>query len=86
MLYRVRVVVYPREGVSDPEGDTLSGRLKRKGIPGVQKVRSGRYWEIYVEADSKEQAETSARQVYSGPPMVNPVKDQVQLLAIEEVR
>lgn len=86
MLYRVRVVVYPREGVSDPEGDTLDGRLKRKGIQGVRKVRSGRYWEIFVEADSKEQAEASARQIYTGPPMVNPVKDQAQLLAIEEVR
>lgn len=86
MLYRVRVVVYPREGVSDPEGDTLDGRLKRKGIQGIRKVRSGRYWEIFVEAESREQAEISTRQIYTGPPMVNPVKDQAQLLAIEEVR
>jgi len=84
MLYRVRVVVQPREGVSDPEGDTLSGRLKRKGIAGVKRARSGRYWEIYVEADSKEQAEVLAKRIYTAPPLVNPVKDDVQLLAIEE--
>ena len=70
--------------MSDPEGDTLSGRLKRKGIAGVKRARSGRYWEIYVEADSKEQAEASAKQIYTAPPLVNPVKDDVQLLAIEE--
>jgi len=85
MLYRARIVVLPREGVSDPEGDTLSGRLKRKGISGVSRVKSGRYWEIYIEANSKEQAETSVRQIYTGPPMVNPVKDDAQLLTIEEV-
>jgi len=86
MLYRARIVVRPREGVSDPEGDTLSGRLKRKGIPGVARVRSGRYWEIYLEANSREQAEALVRQIYTSPPMMNPVKDNAQLLAIEEVR
>ncbi len=86
MLYRARIVVRPREGVSDPEGDTLSGRLKRKGISGVARVRSGRYWEIYVEANSREQAEAWVRQIYTSPPMVNPVKDDSQLLTIEEVR
>ncbi len=86
MLYRARIVVRAREGVSDPEGDTLSWRLKRKGIPGVVRARSGRYWEIYLEADSREQAEELVRQIYTSPPMMNPVKDNAQLLTIEEVR
>lgn len=62
----------------------MSGRLKRKGAGSVRRVRSGRYWEIYVEAHSKEQAEVLAKQIYTTPPLVNPVKDDVQLLAIEE--
>ena len=86
MIYIVKVVVGPREGVSDPEGETLSRRLKRKGILGVGKVRSGKYWEVYLESNSRESAEESARQIYSGPPVMNPVKDDVQLLAIEETR
>ena len=86
MLYRARIVVQPREGVSDPEGETLNARLKRKGISGVTRVRSGRYWEIYIEANSREQAEAWVRQIYTSPPMVNQVKDDSQLLAIEEVR
>jgi len=85
MLYRARIVVHPREGVTDPEGDTLRNRLKRKGIPGINRVRSGRYWEIILEANSREQAEASARQIYAGPPLVNPVKDDVQFLTLEEV-
>jgi len=85
MLYRARIVVCPRKGVSDPEGDTLSWRLKRKGIPGVATIRSGRYWEVYLEANSKEQAEALVRQIYTSPPMMNPVKDDSQLLTIEEV-
>lgn len=84
MIYRAKIVVRPREGVSDPEGDTLGDRLKRKGILGVTKVRSGRYWEVFVEANSREQAEAWVRQIYTSPPMVNPVKDDAQLLMIEE--
>lgn len=79
-------MVRPREGVSDPEGDALGDRLRRKGIGGVSRVRSGKCWEIYLEADSKEQAAALARQIYGGPPMVNPVKDDAQLLTIEEIR
>jgi len=86
MLYRVKIVIRPREGVSDPEGETLSRRLERKGILGVNKVRSGKYWEVYVESNSREEAEELARQIYSGPPMMNPVKDDAHLLTIEEVR
>lgn len=85
MLYRVRIIVRHREGVSDPEGDTLSRRLKRKGTLGLGRVRSGKYWEMYLEANSREEAEEWARQIYSGPPLMNPVKDEAQLLAIEEV-
>jgi phosphoribosylformylglycinamidine (FGAM) synthase PurS component len=86
VLYRVKIVVRPREGVSDPEGETLSLRLKRKGIHGLDKVKSGKYWEVYVEASSREEAEERARQISGGPPMMNPVKDDAQVLTIEEVR
>ncbi len=86
MLYRVKIVVRPREGVSDPEGETLSRRLERKGVLGVNKVRSGKYWEVYLESNSREEAEELTRQIYSGPPMMNPVKDDAHLLTIEEVR
>ena len=86
MLYRVKIVVRPREGVSDPEGETLGSRLRRKGIHGLDKVRSGKYWEVYLEANSKQEAEERARQIYGSPPMMNPVKDDAQVLIIEEAR
>lgn len=86
MLYRVKIVVRPREGVSDPEGETLSVRLKRKGTYGLSKVRSGKYWEVYLEAASSEEAEERARQISSSPPMMNPVKDDAQLLTVEEAQ
>ena len=85
MLYRVKIVVRPREGVSDPEGETLSLRLKRKGIQGLSRIRSGKYWEVYLESSSREEAEERTRQIYGGPPTMNPVKDDTQVIAIEEV-
>ena len=86
MLYRVQIVVRPREGVSDPEGETLSMRLKRKGIHGLSKIKSGKYWEVYLEANSRKEAEERAQQIYGGPPMMNPVKDNVQVLTFEEIK
>ena len=86
MLYRVKIIVLPREGVSDPEGETLITRLKRKGILGLGKIKSGKYWEVYLEANSKEEAEERAQQIYGSPPMMNPVKDDAQVLTFEEVR
>jgi len=85
VLYRIKIVVRPREGVSDPEGETLRRRLNRKGIQGLSRIRSGKYWEVYLESSSREEAEERALQIYGGPPTMNPVKDDAQVLAIEEV-
>jgi phosphoribosylformylglycinamidine (FGAM) synthase PurS component len=82
--YRARLLVYPKRGISDPEGEALHNRLRRKGLTEISQVRSGKYWEVYFEAESREAALSYLEKVYLSPPMVNPVKDDPQLLALEE--
>ncbi len=79
-------MVYPKKGISDPEGDTLRERLVRKGITRISSVRSGRYWEVSFNAESREDAIAYIRTAYLNPPMINPVKDESELLALEEVK
>ncbi len=84
MHYRARLLVYPKRGISDPEGEALHNRLRRKGLTKISQVRSGKYWEVYFEAESREAALSYLEKAYLSPPMVNPVKDDPQLLALEE--
>lgn len=85
MRYRAEIVVYPKRGISDPEGETLRARLNRKGFKEISEVRSGKYWEIYFDAESRDEAISYLKEVYLTPPMVNPVKDEPKLLSLEEV-
>lgn len=82
--YRAKLVVYPKRGISDPEGDVLCARLTRKGLTKISKVSSGRYWEVSFDADSNEEALSYIERVYLNPPMVNPIKDETRLLSLEE--
>ena len=56
MRYRAVFAVYPRQGISDPEGETLLARLNRKGMTDIHHVKAGKYWELQLEAASKEEA------------------------------
>lgn len=85
MRFKAELVVYLKRGISDPEGDILCARLTRKGFSEISLVRSGKYWEIYFEAASREEALSYLKKVYLSPPVINPIKDEPQLLALEEL-
>lgn len=86
MRFRARIVVSPRKGVSDPEGDTVCSRLRRKGNSKILRVRSGKYWEIEFESGTREEAETYVNKVSNSPPLMNQIKDDSELLELEEVK
>ena len=51
-----RVVVAPKPGVNDPEGDAILRGLASLGYDAVENVRSGRYFELTVAAADAEDA------------------------------
>jgi phosphoribosylformylglycinamidine (FGAM) synthase PurS component len=77
--------VYPRRGISDPEGETLLERLNRKGMTNIDTIRSGKYWEVHLEATSKEEALSYVQRLSQNPPVMNPIKDGSKIIALEEV-
>ncbi len=56
---KARVKVTLKNGVLDPQGKAIEHALDSLGFDGVSGVRQGRYFELDVDAGSKEAAEAS---------------------------
>jgi len=50
-----------REGIADPEGQTIAGGLRALGFPSVGEVRSGKLLRIAFEADDRQAADDAVR-------------------------
>jgi phosphoribosylformylglycinamidine synthase subunit PurS len=82
MTYRVHVRVMPRSGLLDPQGQAVEHALSSLGFQGTGSVRVGRAIELDVAADSRDEAETRARQMCDRL-LANPVTEDY-LLEVEE--
>ncbi len=54
--FRVEIRVTPREGIVDPEGQTIARALEDLGYRGVGRVGSGRLLKLELQAPSGEDA------------------------------
>ena len=59
---RVTVLVRPKEGILDPQGDAIARSLAGLGYP-TSGVRAGRVFDLELEVDSAEEAERVAREI-----------------------
>lgn len=70
-MFKGVVRVLPKEGILDPQGKAVEGALAKLGYDCATNVRSGRYFEINVNAGSEQEArktlEEIARLVLSNP-------------------
>ena len=51
--YVVRVLVYPRAEVLDPQGRAIEDALGRIGFDGVERIRAGKSFEVSLNAASR---------------------------------
>lgn len=56
MSFAARVNVTLREGVADPQGQTIERALPALGYSGVRNVRVGKQITLELDADSRDQA------------------------------
>jgi len=64
-LTRVRVLIRPKEGILDPQGQTVERALPALGFEGVSEVRIGRLVEL--EADDPSQLDAICEQLLANP-------------------
>ena len=59
---KVKVTVYPRREILDPQGKAIRAALERSGFAGVREVRAGKSFELDLgEIEAQEAAERVGR-------------------------
>ena len=61
MKFSAEVRVTLKEGIADPQGQTIQRALPALGFDGVNDVRVGKHIELTVEASSAEDADARVR-------------------------
>jgi len=62
-LIKANVVVKLKNAVHDPQGETIRHALEQLELGQIESVRQGKFFELTVEASSKEEAEKIVREV-----------------------
>lgn len=58
MKFRAEIDVMPLEALLDPQGKAVTSSMKNIGLGSIDNVRVGRHIRLFVEADSKGDAES----------------------------
>ena len=62
-LMKANVIVKLKSAVHDPQGETIRRALEQLERGQVESVRQGKFFELTVDASSKEEAEKIARDI-----------------------
>ena len=62
-LMKANVIVKLKSAVHDPQGETIRRALEQLELGHVESVRQGKFFELTVDASSKEEAEKIARDI-----------------------
>lgn len=61
--YSVEVRITPRQGILDPEGETIARALENLGYAGVSSVRAGRLVRMDIESATEDEARRAAEKM-----------------------
>ena len=82
--WRVDIVVLPKDGVSDPQGDAVKSGLALLGIDGASRIRVGRHLEVDIDAPDEATARVTATRM-SETLLANLVIEQFRIDTVREV-
>ena len=82
--WRVDIVVLPKDGVSDPQGEAVKSGLALLGIEGASRIRVGRHLEVDIDASDEASARETATRM-SETLLANLVIEQFRIDSIREL-
>jgi len=82
--WRVEVIVMPKDGVSDPQGEAVKGGLAMLGHAGVARVRVGRHVVVDVDAPTVDAAKHAVTKM-AEQLLANPVIEQFEIGNVTEI-
>lgn len=77
-----KVTVRLKEGVLDPQGQTIQRALQQMGYTGIDQVRAGKTFEIKLRADSSAAAQAQLKEM-SEKLLANPVIETFHVEVVE---
>ena len=77
-MLKARVYVTMKSTVLDPQGQAVRKALNAHGHPTVSDVRQGKYFEITLSTDDRQEAEAELRRI-AGEVLANPVIEDYRL-------
>jgi phosphoribosylformylglycinamidine synthase len=80
--YRFEVLVSLKEGLLDPQGQTVQGALPSLGWTNVSEVRVGKHIELLVESESRADARRQVDDM-AGRFLANPVIEDYVILSAD---
>jgi phosphoribosylformylglycinamidine synthase PurS subunit len=84
MPWCVDVMVMPKSGVNDPEGEAILGGLHSLGYASVSRVRAGRLLCLEIEAESDADA-AAAAEIMADRLLTNPVIETYTIRVVARV-
>ncbi len=78
------VVVMPKAGVNDPEGEAILGGLHDLGYRSVSRVRAGKQFRVEIQAETKDEARARVHEM-SDRLLANPVIEMFAIDSLEPV-
>ncbi len=84
MKYKIEIVVKRKEGVADPEGNTIYEALARLGYQDVDSVRVAKLFFIKVESNNPENAKLLSKEI-AEKVLTNPVIEKFEILDMDEI-
>lgn len=76
-MFKAKIVVTLKNGVSDPQGLAVSNALKTMQYQGIDNVRVGKYIEVSLKSSREDEAKKEVREICEKL-LVNPVIEQYQ--------
>ncbi len=78
-MYSVEVIILNKEGIRDPEGETIKRYMVDKVTDKVVEVKAGKYVVFKVDAGSEEEAVSIAKRVADEKRLYNPIVHKVEI-------
>lgn len=80
-MIKVELIIINKEGVRDPEGETIHRYIVNKVTDKVEEVRAGKYLVFKVNSNSKDEAISIVKKIAEEKRLFNPIVHKIEIRA-----
>ncbi|QGR17204.1 phosphoribosylformylglycinamidine synthase subunit PurS [Sulfurisphaera ohwakuensis] len=81
MLYRVELIITNKEGIRDPEGETIQRYVVSRFSDKITETRAGKYLVFRVNSSSQQEATELVKKLADEMRLYNPIVHKIEIRA-----